>query len=364
MTTPTDPKRLYRIVEPAYADLHARDEQGYLIAAAHRTIERFGEECHLASFTLTRKDDESPLPALDEGESFTIVDGEPATASWLLRARGEWVVSFHLRRTPGENAEALLQFARLVVQHRLTERGWSGMLDRARAIQTSLLPRPPLPQLAGFEIAARSDSAEAVGGDIYDVRLLSSHSRAIMIADACGHGLPAALQARDVAIGLRMGAESHLKLAVTIEKLNRILCESTLSSQFVSLIYGELQSDGEFHYVNAGHPHGLLMSSSRIEKLKQTGPVLGVSPDAQFRVRHAIMAPDEVLILYSDGVTESRSREGAELQLEGLQRLVRGALGCSAQELCDRIFAALDERSGGHPHHDDASLVVIRRMAT
>src|SRR5262249_57939061 len=91
-------------------------------------------------------------------------------------------------------------------------------------------------------------------GDGCDGIPLAPDAVGLRIGDASGHGLPAALEARDVVVGLRMGAARNLKIDATIERLNDILCGSTLSSRFVSLVYGELDRSGWFDYLNAGHP--------------------------------------------------------------------------------------------------------------
>jgi Stage II sporulation protein E (SpoIIE) len=154
---------------------------------------------------------------------------------WLLGPHSDWLALLRLASFPAEGTALLLQMSRLAIQQRALGAGWTSVLDRARAIQESLLP-DPLPDLAGFDLAARSEPAETVGGDVYDAQPLAPDALGLTIADASGHGLPAALEARDVVIGLRMGATRHLKIDATVERLNDILCPSTLSSRFVSLV--------------------------------------------------------------------------------------------------------------------------------
>jgi len=101
----------------------------------------------------------------------------------------------------------------------------------------------------------------------------------VAVGDASGHGLPAALLVRDVVTGLRMGVEKEAKMAEAMEKLNRIIHRSTLSTRFVSLFYGAIESNGNFRYVNAGHPPPILVNGSRIKRLKATGTILGAVPE-------------------------------------------------------------------------------------
>src|SRR5262249_41570238 len=169
---------------------------------------------------------------------------------------------------------------------------------------------------------ARSESADEVGGDVYDTIRLTPEVVGLMIADASGHGLPAALEARDVVVGLRMGASWQWKIEATIERLNRILCSSTLPSRFVSLIYGELDTAGPFNYVNAGHPAPLLITADGHQVLSESDRVLGVSPDSDYSVRRTQIPLGGVLVLYTDGVTECPSPSGEEFGVERLAGIV------------------------------------------
>jgi len=376
-----EPKRLYRLVEPAYADLHGADIAAFYAKALERTLQRFGAECAIEGGWLGRREGmgwrtissgEEALRELAErferGEwellraNRILFSHSPfPLAAWLIEPRAEWLMLFRLQRLPEEGPALLLQMARLAVAHRALESGWSGVLDRAREIQRSLLP-DPLASLPGFEFAARSDSAEEVGGDVYDTIRLASDSCGLLIADASGHGLPAALEARDVVVGLRMGASWQLKIEATVEKLNRILCSSTLSSRFVSLIYGELTAAGTFDYINAGHPAPLLVTTEGWQKLPIGGRVLGVSPDSTYRVGHVELPPRGLLLLYTDGVAECPSPSGEEFGLERLAGIASLLAASSASHLCAAIFDALAEHTGGHCFPDDASLLVARRL--
>ncbi|MCC6653368.1 MAG: SpoIIE family protein phosphatase, partial [Candidatus Eisenbacteria bacterium] len=139
------------------------------------------------------------------------------------------------------------------------------LIEQARAIQLSLLP-PAACEFAGYDIHAGSFPASSVGGDLYDFLPVAPGTMGLAVADASGHGLPAALQARDVAVGLRMGVERDLKLVAAIEKLNRVIHRSGLTSRFISLFFGELEANGNFAYVNAGHPPALLMDERGIHE--------------------------------------------------------------------------------------------------
>jgi len=374
------PKRLYRFVEPCYAALAGADDVALLSSALETTLDRFGEDCGIRAGVVAHWEGArwravsgsdpsllSELMSLSPAERETLARdhivfacGDAPALFWLLGARSEWLAVYRLARVPEEHVALLLQMCRLAVQHRLLENGWTGLLDRARAIQRSLLPEP-LPRLADFDLAARSESAEAVGGDVYDAIPHPPDVLGLAIADASGHGLPAALEARDVVMGLRMGAAQHLKIASTIERLNRILCGSTLASRFVSLVYGELDADGGFHYVNAGHPPPLVLADNEAVPLPEAGRVLGVSPDSLYRVGHAFVPKGGTLLLYTDGVTECPSPRGEEFGVERLIRMSNALADAPASHLCAAIFDALFDHSGGASLPDDATVLIARR---
>jgi serine phosphatase RsbU (regulator of sigma subunit) len=380
-TSTQQPKRLYRLVEPAYADLPARDAADFFHAAVTRTRERFGEECAIEASFLARREGprwhalpgsdpnlESRLEELAPPDREALFSQQVAVSAdpfpaifWLLGARAEWLAAFRLAAEPDEGQALLLQMARLAIQQRALEASWTGILDRARAIQRSLLP-DPLPSLRGFELAARSESAEAVGGDVFDAQMLSPGALGVMIADASGHGLPAALEARDVVVGLRMGAARQLKIDATIERLNRILCASTLSSRFVSLVYGELDEDGTFDYINAGHPPPLVLSSAAVRSLPESGRVLGVSPASSYRVGHAEIPPSGLLLLYTDGVTECPSPSGEEFGIQRLAGIARVLRDAPAAHVVSAIFDALAEHAWQERLPDDASVFAVKRL--
>ena len=375
-----EPKRLYRIVEPSYADLPAAEPGEFFRRAAERTCERFGPECGIEAYALASRQGNGWRPAFGSDASLlSRMDGLPPgereeffaqhvafsalpfpAVLWLLGTRGEWLVVFRLGEPPDEGRALLLQMARLAVQQRALEAGWTGIVDRARAIQQSLLP-DPLAQLPGFELAARSDSADVVGGDVFDALPFGEVAMGLMIADASGHGLPAALEARDVVIGLRMGAARHLKIDATIERLNRILCASTLSSRFVSLVYGELDLGGCFDYINAGHPAPLILAPGGTRSLPESGRVLGVSPGSAYRVGHAEIPEGGLLLLYTDGVTECPSPSGEEFGVERLAGIARVLCEAPAAHIVSAIFDALAEHAWLERLPDDASVFVVKR---
>jgi serine phosphatase RsbU (regulator of sigma subunit) len=206
--------------------------------------------------------------------------------------------------------------------------------------------------------------AELVGGDFYDfLPLFDGQTFGAAIADASGHGLLAALLVRDVYVGLRMGIGGEFKISRAIERLNRIINKSRLTTKFVSLFYGEFDHNGEIIYVNAGHPGPLHLHSARhaFSELESTGIVLGPSPDAIYGRRSAKMDPGDVMLLYTDGIVEAHDRRGREFGLARVKRLLWELRGQAAKEIGEQILAAVNEWGSGAAAEDDRTVVIVKR---
>src|SRR5262245_55809382 len=142
-----------------------------------------------------------------------------------------------------EELDFALNTVRVALGSRLVEERLRGGLTEAAQIQQSLLVEEP-PAFKGYDLAAHSVPAEEVGGDFFDFISFDDELLGFSIGDASGHGLPAALQVRDVVTGLRMGIEKDLKVAEVFARLNRVIHRSNLSSRFVSVFYGEVDPVG------------------------------------------------------------------------------------------------------------------------
>lgn len=309
---------------------------------------------------------ESPGWDADVEAQFSDVD----SAAILVGHEPSYILSLGIRNHGSEDdLLVLLETIRAAVGLKLREQGYVNQMKQAQAIQHSLLPHD-LPTLTGYELAAISQPASEVGGDVYDVQEVESGVLGVMLADASGHGLPAALQARDVVIGMRMGQAENEKITATISRLNRVIHRSGLSSRFISLFYGEIETSGNMAYVNGGHcPPLLFCADDEVFELMTCGPVLGPLPDAVYRRGYITMKPGETLVLFTDGVTERldpRQSTGedhhVELGREGLISLVRSVKDRSAEEIACAIVSKVKEFGNGRPFEDDVSVMVIRRL--
>lgn len=259
-----------------------------------------------------------------------------------------------------EELDFSLNTVRAALGSRLVDERVRGSFLQAAEIQQSLLIEEP-PAFSGYEIACRSIPAEEVGGDFFDFHPFDGEMLGLAIGDASGHGLPAALLVRDVVTGLRMGIEKELKVAHVFAKLNRVIHRSTLSSRFVSVFYGELEADGHFVYINAGHPPPLLFSAADAHELDTGGTVIGPLPEARFRRGFVRIEPGNVLVLCTDGILERRNPAGEYFSEEGLRRVVRASFDAPAEEILERIFDEASAFGEARPWEDDATAVVVRR---
>jgi len=291
--------------------------------------------------------------------------GDHAVAKLLLGPARNLLLSFTLREpiATAEVANALTALGSLADSARARQR-FQHVLEQAREVQTSLLPRS-LPAIPGFELAVRQRPAEIVGGDVYDLIRVGDDALAVCIADATGHGLPAALQARDVIVGLRMGMALQLKMVAIVDRLSRVLADSSPVGRYVSFFFAEIDGDGHLIYLNAGHPPPLLIGRERRrhERLRTSGPILGLDRrTARPWVRvFERLAPGDLLVLYTDGITEVHSPDDEEYGTERLQRFLRRHASEPLTQLADLLFAEIDAFAGGNPPLDDQTLLLVRR---
>ena len=325
-------------------------EVGYSVPVSYPVIQTLLER----GLVIMRESDPEFDPSIESPLGVSVF------AAITLGEDNRWLLSFSI---DGEYDRERLLYLLSAVQHVVGQklRQWRlrDVMEEARLIQQSLLPKAS-PSFVHYDIHGRSVPAEGVGGDLFDFIPLSDRILGIAVADSSGHGLPAALQARDVITGLRMGIEGNLKIVSTIEKLNKVINRSTLATRFVSLFYGELEKNGNFIYCNAGHPPGLLLHQGGIKKLEFGGMVLGPDPDARYERGYVEVRSGDTILLYSDGIPEAENRDGEAFGIERLERILIAHNHRTARELVELIFrevAAFSERTAPN---DDQTVVVLR----
>jgi sigma-B regulation protein RsbU (phosphoserine phosphatase) len=246
------------------------------------------------------------------------------------------------------------------IRQRLERGRLEDIFEQARTIQLSLLP-PGRREFSGYDVFAASTPAQSVGGDLYDFHHVDAETLGFAVADASGHGLPAALQARDVATGLRMGVERDLKIPRMVERLNRVIHQSGLTSRFISLFFGELERNGNLSYINAGHPPPLLLDTRGIRELMVGGMLLGPDPGAAYKLGFVHVDRGATLIAYTDGVIERENANGHMFGLGGLGEWLRGSEGTPSEDAVADLMRRLAEFGDGTPFEDDVTVLMVRR---
>jgi sigma-B regulation protein RsbU (phosphoserine phosphatase) len=253
-----------------------------------------------------------------------------------------------------------LNLVRYAINQRLRAERYESLIVEAQRIQQSILPQR-IPQYAGFDIWGRTVPAEIVSGDFYDFIPVSDSILGVAIADGSGHGLPAALVVRDIYMGLRMATDRDFKIIRTLEKLNHIIHRGRLTTKFVSLFYGELETGGILIYSNAGHnPPFVLKANGKFEDLFHGGPVLGPTPDASYTRGFAKLDPGDLLCLYSDGVVEAHNRHDEEFGLDRLKRMAKASRTHSAEEIGREVLARVAR--WGRKGEDDRTVVIVKAI--
>ncbi len=278
--------------------------------------------------------------------------------------RTDFVLAFTLGSiSDPDHVVYTLSTIRHVVRLKFREERFEDRLAQTREIQLSLLP-PRVPSFGDFDVYAETEPAEEVGGDLYDYITVSERVLGLALADSAGHGLPAALQARDAIIGLRMGVEENLRITATIEKLNRVVSRSALASKFISLFYGELEPDGTFVYCNAGHIPPLLMRGGAVERLSTGGLVLGPNPDARYRRGYATIESGSILLAYTDGIPETFGESGDMFETGRVEQILRSRRWPTAKALVQRVFREVRAFRGEAPAADDQTVLAVVRPSS
>jgi sigma-B regulation protein RsbU (phosphoserine phosphatase) len=237
-------------------------------------------------------------------------------------------------------------------------------LEIAKGIQQSFLP-DSAPVIPGIELVAKNIPALEVGGDFYDFIPVAKNRWGLVIADVSGKGVPAALFMALSRTLIRASTLVDADPAQSIGRANRMICEDSKSSMFVTLFYAVLDAqEMTLNYVNAGHNPPLLLQDGAVavRLLKAKGIALGVIDEVDLQSVKVNLKPGDVLVLYTDGVTEAINSKEEEFGEERLLRVITENRSRPAQEIMDRILAAITAFAGDQPQFDDITLMVLRAV--
>jgi len=231
-------------------------------------------------------------------------------------------------------------------------------LEDARLIQRGLLPAV-LPRVGGAELAVAWQPMQDVGGDCFDT-LTFGRSLGVSIADIAGKGLPAALLMSNLQAAVRAFAQEAAEPSAVCASVNRLLCRNMASGRFATFCYARIEPDaGRIVYSNAGHnPPLVVRAGNVISPLSEGGMVLGIFPENVYAQAEVTIAPGDRVVFYTDGITESRNRDGEEYGEERLAAAALAARALPVEAMKDALFADVTAFNCGN-FDDDATLIVV-----
>ena len=241
-------------------------------------------------------------------------------------------------------------------------------IDKARQLQKSILPEHEH-KFHDYILYGITHPAEIVGGDFFDYLELGEESErlGVTIGDAASKGVGAAAEAMYISGALRMANSFEIKIAALMRRMNQLVNKIFEDDKFASLFYGELTTDkgGLFLFANAGHNPPIFLNSqtNEIKLLNPTGPVLGPAPNAGYYLQSVNFNKDDLLLLYSDGVTESANAAFKQYGDDKLVAKIKKLKDHSPKEIAVSILEDVISFSKHGKYSDDKTLVVIKKIA-
>jgi serine phosphatase RsbU (regulator of sigma subunit)/DNA-binding transcriptional regulator YhcF (GntR family) len=234
-------------------------------------------------------------------------------------------------------------------------------LRAAKLIQANLLPKE-LPDRERLEVAAFTSPSGGVSGDFYDYFVIDGSHVGLVIADACGHGVPAAMLISQIQALVRSGVADGKPIGHTLNHLNRQLQNQAEAGFFATLFYGIVNIEtGFLQYANAGHDFPILVRrNGQTEVLTSTGPALGVVPDLDHETAGVELHEGDCLVLYTDGVTEATSSKGKPYGEAQLKDMAIRSRHRPPDEMLDFLRYDVERFGSPGPAQDDMTMMVIK----
>jgi sigma-B regulation protein RsbU (phosphoserine phosphatase) len=236
-------------------------------------------------------------------------------------------------------------------------------LELARDLQASLIPKV-LPETGGVEIGAYNRIANTVGGDTYDFVPLPDGGLAVLFGDASGHGMAAGLVMAVAHAAFRTQLDVDASPPAVFSTLNRILCRTGTSRAFFGCVYLRIAADGAFVGSVAGHPLPILAGREGTLKRRIGAGAypLGIKPEVTWPVESGTLERGDLLLIYSDGLSEARNARGEEFGETRIEEAAARAGTATAPEIAGRLAGQLEAFCGREEPDDDVSIAVIKRI--
>ncbi len=241
-------------------------------------------------------------------------------------------------------------------------------INKARELQKSILPEHEY-QFHNYELFGITQPAEIVGGDFFDYLEIGDDKDrlGIVVGDAASKGVSAAAEAMYISGALRMAASFEIKIAPLMKRMNQLVNQIFADDKFASLFYGELSTDrnGLFLYANAGHnpPFFLRSTTDEIFDLNPTGMLLGPTPNAKYVIDNINFSLNDVLVIFSDGITETANTAYENYGEERLKQQIIKSKKKSSKQIAYSILDDVIKFSKDGKYNDDKTLVVVKRIS-
>jgi serine phosphatase RsbU (regulator of sigma subunit) len=261
--------------------------------------------------------------------------------------------------------ETILEYLKRSESNSRVQRAFRGDLEAAKEVQQAFFPEQTM-SIPCISYETLYQPARGVGGDYYDLLALQRGRWGIAIGDVSGKGISAALIMASLQASLKFQAlQQHLRLSTLIGDVNRLVYESSPTNIFATLFYAEYEPAKRLlHYVNAGHNPPLILrpknGSCEIFQLHSTGIPVGIFADSQFASTTFQFEIDDVLIAYTDGITEAENSQHELWGQESLEALLRSCSSKSPKEIINAILEQVSAFANGQPQRDDVTVLVMR----
>jgi phosphoserine phosphatase RsbU/P len=250
----------------------------------------------------------------------------------------------------------------LLLEEQLERRQMEEQLAVAAQIQRRLLPQF-IPQIPNYEIYGINHSCYEIGGDYYDFIEKENGKIAIVIADASGKGVGAALLMAGFQASVRSLSKENKEPAAMITKLNRVMLENSDPNQYITVLYAELDSiNHTFEYVNAGHNPPLFLKKESYTLLPACGPAVGIVPNVQYDSKRISLESQDLVFLYTDGITESQNPQEAEFGEARVVSFLMNNRNVGVEELSELLEKTIRDFVQGAPPLDDSTTVLLKRL--
>jgi len=234
-------------------------------------------------------------------------------------------------------------------------------VSMARQIQLDLLPSKP-PAYESLQISMHSTPSRTVGGDFFDFIPINKDRFGLVIADASGKGMPAALMIAQIQAILRSEVNNGIPIDSLLRNMNEQICKSSSAETYVTLFYGEFDTTcNVFRYANAGHNYPVLVrANGDIELLTDGGPIIGALPMMEYRSASVRLEKDDLLFFFTDGLSEAMNEKEEEYTEDRIRKFVCDQRRVDPETLINSILDDVRRFDPMDPPRDDTTIVALK----